>query len=178
MLPTSSTRSHGLKRPRLQPHRLHLQRTTGEKLKWNCLVKLKNAAGAVPLPAYRCLDQRCRPQHPHVIMLLAESLAQQSPCLIGLLILEVIPINSQLLPRHLCLPDPVQFSAVPLVCSRTRWRHRAGRSTRRRRRTARSRRTPRSNPRHLRAGREAAVSVLKTPQRFESCGHQFKNIEA
>ena len=145
MLPTSSTRSRGLKRPRSQLHRLPLQRTTGEKLKWNCLVKLKNAAGAVPLPAYRCLDQRCRPQHPHVIMLLAESLAQQSPCLIGLLILEVIPINSQLPPRHHCLPlpDPVQFSAVPPVCSRTRWRHRAGRSTRRRRRTARSRRTPR-----------------------------------
>ena len=136
-------------------------------------------SGAVPLQACRCLEQRCRPQRPHVIMLPTESLAQQSPCLIGLLILEVIPINSQLPPRHHCLSDPVQFSAVPPVCSRTRWRHRAGRSTRRRRRTARSRRTPRSNQRHLLAGREAVVSVSKTPQRSESLrpGHQIENIE-
>ena len=122
------------------------------------------------MPAFRCLDQRCRPQHPHVIMRPAESLAQQSPCLIGLLILLVIAINSQSASSscHLCLPDPVQLSAVPLVCSRTRWPPRAGLSTRRRRRTARSQRTRRSNQRRLHAGREAAVSVLKTPQRFES----------
>ena len=126
-------------------------------------------AGAAPSPACPCLDQRCHPQRPRVIMLRAESLAQQSPCLIGLLRVILIVVSLFLLKLVIfaCL-TLVHFSAEPLVCNLTRWRHRAGLFSRRRPHTARSRRTPRSNPRHLLAGREAAVSVLKTPPRSET----------
>ena len=75
--------------------------------------------------------------------------------------------SSRVLPPQSGLSDLVLFPAVPLVCSRTRLPHRDELFTKKRRPTARSLPTPRPSLRLLHAGREAEVSVLKTPQRSE-----------